>query len=117
MKKIVIVSILGFFLIGCEIEQTYQQAEQMKTQGITLQEVLAREKRNVNNLNRLEVGMTRGQVIQIMGNPYTREAFRQEELLFYLTNTFGAGDAGYTPIAIKDGKVLGWGRHFIGGNK
>jgi hypothetical protein len=72
------------------------------------------------NLNNLEVGMTKDQVIAVMGRPHTREVFPDEtghsvEVLIYITEYTDAGsipDSDKTPICLRDGKVTGWGRNF-----
>jgi hypothetical protein len=72
------------------------------------------------NLNRLEVGMTKDQVLAIMGKPYSREVFPDEagrpvEILIYVTQYTESGaipDSDKTPVCLRDGKVVGWGRNF-----
>ena len=71
---------------------------------------------NRDNLNKLEVGMTKGQVLEIMGKPYRREAEGSREWLLYETKA----QRGYlwtesdylTPLLIEDGKLVGWGKNF-----
>lgn len=98
MKKIIIISLfLAALVIGCEEE-------------------------NRKNLNKLEVGMTRGQVIDIMGNPYRREAQDNTEWLLYRTESkindghYGIQnrpESGWlTPLVLEDGKLRGWGNNF-----
>ena len=88
------ISLIGFFLFfacGCDRVQA---------------------SKNVDNLNLLKVGMTKEQVIQIMGKPNDIEVFRKIEVLYYLTDAqfaFGGGTSGCTPIVIDDNKVIGWG--------
>ena len=117
MKKIIIVSILSilFNVCGCDSEQQERVGVQKRV-GI-FDELIAREDRNAKNIKRLEVGITKEEVIQIMGEPDKREAFGQDELWFYLTNAWVGPPRDYTPVAIRDGKVIGWGIHFIGQNK
>lgn len=68
--------------------------------------------RNRDNLNKLEIGMTKAQVIEIMGKPRMREATEETEWLLYWTG-YGTTDRnGLTPIAFRDSKVIGWGRNF-----
>jgi outer membrane protein assembly factor BamE (lipoprotein component of BamABCDE complex) len=60
---------------------------------------------------KLQVGMKRDEVVALMGEPEKREAHGKTEFLFYRTNHTGISDAeDFTPIAITDGKVVGWGR-------
>jgi hypothetical protein len=62
---------------------------------------------NNANLMKLEVGMSRNQVLQLMGQPDKREAYGNSEFLIYRTPSDF-----FTPIAIVDGKVVGWGRNY-----
>ena len=67
-------------------------------------------------LNSLELGMSRAQVVQIMGEPFKREAYNGVEFLFYRTerNPDGSwgGPRSETPVAIVGGKLDGWGRNY-----
>ena len=67
---------------------------------------------NRSSLNKLEVGMSREQVLAIMGDPYKREAVGRNEFLLYRTETYGNDDSTYTPIVLVNGRVTGWGRNF-----
>lgn len=94
MKKTLIVLFLTLLVIGC---------------GNSLWDI---EKRR-ENLNKLEVGMTKTQVIEIMGKPYMTEATKETEWLLYWTVPYGRTDEErYTPIAFRESKVIGWGRNF-----
>lgn len=69
----------------------------------------------VNSFNtlRLQVGMTRDQVIGTMGKPQIRETYGKTEFLIYRTDfPVSTGKADFTPVAIVNGKVTGWGRDF-----
>ena len=76
--------------------------------------------RNRNNLMRLEAGMSKQQVIDVMGQPYNREAYTAPdgnvlEFLIYLTKYTDSGsipDSDTTPVCFLNGKVTGWGRNF-----
>jgi hypothetical protein len=69
--------------------------------------------RNNEALLSLQVGMTREEVISLMGQPAKREAYGSTEYLIYKTNTTGQSErADFTPIAITNGKVAGWGRNY-----
>jgi len=74
-------------------------------------------------LENLEVGMEKLQVLDVMGRPYTREVFTDEdgepvEVLYYHTVFTGHAlliepdEKHLTPIVLQDGKVRGWGRNF-----
>jgi len=83
---------------------------------------------NLTNLNKLSVGMTKAQVLQIMGNiaaktkdslvpnPYKTEPFvvgkTQYEALYYMTRKYPPFTpiklSQATPVVLKDGQVIGW---------
>jgi len=64
-------------------------------------------------LMKVQVGMSRDEVIALMGQPQKREAYGKTEFLIYRTDFAGTGEAeNFTPIAIADGKVVGWGRNY-----
>ncbi|MDD5005020.1 MAG: DUF3192 domain-containing protein [Candidatus Omnitrophica bacterium] len=75
---------------------------------------------NRKKLMELEIGMTKKEVINVMGDPYNREAYALPnghtlEFLIYLTKYTDSGsipDSDTTPICFEDGKVTGWGRNF-----
>jgi len=84
--------------------------------------------RNLSNLNKLSVGMTKTQVMQIMGNfasrtsdslvpnPYKTEPFlvgkTQYEALYYMTRKYPPFTSiklsQATPVVLKEGQVIGW---------
>jgi len=73
------------------------------------------------NMNSLELGMSKPGVISIVGRPRLREVFMDEdgkavEVLFYQTEFVGMAmnptEKDLTPVLIKEGKVIGWGRNF-----
>jgi len=66
---------------------------------------------NAFNTMRLQVGMTREDVIATMGKPQIREAYGRTEFLIYRTDLpVSAEKADFTPVALVGGKVTGWGR-------
>jgi hypothetical protein len=66
---------------------------------------------NAFNTMRLQVGMTRDDVIATMGKPQIREAYGRTEFLIYRTDLpVSTGQADFTPVALVSGKVTGWGR-------
>lgn len=95
---------------------------------------------NREHLGRLAIGMTRDQVLEVMGtgtkearvrgpfgrfpvsNPYRTETVTMKdgsvvEVLLYCTDFRGAefaiSEDELTPIVLKDGRVIGWGRTFF----
>ncbi|MHB9020118.1 MAG: DUF3192 domain-containing protein [Minisyncoccota bacterium] len=98
MKKTLLLLLLVPMLNGC---------------GLAM---LVKDSENRDKLNQLEVGMSKQQVIEIMGNPYRREAYSNTEYLLYATDRWNrsSDDAyAFTPIAIENGKVVGWGSNYF----
>lgn len=85
--------------------------------------------RNLVNLNKLSIGMTKTEVLELMGsfaaetkdslvpNPYKVEPFSLEkdqyEVLYYLTKKYPPFTpiklSQATPVVLKNGRVVGWG--------
>lgn len=88
---------------------------------------------NQTNLAKLQVGMSKAAVLKLMGtaeaqtrdgavrNPFRSEMFvasgAQVEVLSYVTRVnrkfAPIGDAELTPVILRDGKVVGWGRQAL----
>lgn len=109
------------------------------------QKAVAIRKENRLNITKINLGMTKAEVLQIMGdksaqasfgkntvtvtNPYKSE-IRQVgevtyEVLYYYTHQdqkdwpgkrFKILDRELTPIVFRDGTVIGWGAEFLGTN-
>jgi hypothetical protein len=86
-------------------------------------------KENNANMAKLSVGITKTQVLEIMGPAGKTEGYETKsggfmEFLFYRTQVAdmrghphflqeeGVTDKHWTPICIIDGKLKGWGRNF-----
>jgi len=89
--------------------------------------------RNLTNLSKLSIGMTKQQVVETMGsfqsstpnsvvpNPYISEPIlvsgKTFEVLWYLTRKYPPFTpiklSQATPVILKDGKVIGWGDSFL----
>jgi hypothetical protein len=85
--------------------------------------------RNLINLNKLQIGMTKAEVSQVMGdfagetidslvpNPFTTEPFlvgpTPYEALHYLTRKYPPFTSiklsQATPVVLRDGRLIGWG--------
>ncbi|TAH33128.1 MAG: DUF3192 domain-containing protein [Alphaproteobacteria bacterium] len=64
-------------------------------------------------LNELEIGMTKEQVLRVMGKPYKRELYGKSEYFIYETDHWATVDQDkYTPIYLENGKVRGWGSSY-----
>jgi hypothetical protein len=62
---------------------------------------------------KVQVGMPRDEVLAVMGQPEKREAYGNTEFLIYRMDWRGGTEKdNFTPIAIVDGRVTGWGRNF-----
>ena len=83
---------------------------------------LARKARlNNENLAKLKLGMAKEEMLKIMGKPRSSEVYKIKEakieLISYLTETVNfeshIAQKHLTPIALQDGKVVGWGRSYF----
>ena len=108
MKKEITLLVLALLINGCA-------SNSMMPWGI--------EKAR-NNLMKLEIGMSKQEVIEIMGMPYNREAYSTPDgpldFLIYLTKYTYSGsipDSDTTPVCLLNGKVTGWGRNFYENQK
>ena len=91
MKKIILISFAFVFLCGCRSQY----------------------KANLN-LNKLEVGMLKDQVLEIMGTPGHREAQGHKEWLIYQTakgRPWIMRSRYMTPLLLENGILIGWGRN------
>ena len=71
---------------------------------------------NRKKLKYLEVGMTKEQVVEAMGEPYNREKYPEVELWYYITEwqpDYKTTTDEMTPLLFKDGKLQGWGRAYV----
>ena len=73
-------------------------------------------KQNIENSRNLRVGMTKNEVLEIMGEPIRDEKFCEPDLWFYYIEMVW-GDGLITPeecmpLVFKDGKLIGWGNDF-----
>jgi hypothetical protein len=64
----------------------------------------------VNNILRLQIGMSREEVISLMGQPERQEIHAGVEFLIYQTDTRQEEGWNLTPVGLVDGRVTGWGR-------
>lgn len=109
-----------FFVVGCEQpNDSYRLVENQKTEVAM----------NRKNLKNLEVGMSRQQVITIMGEKTAGSAIisdENREILFYRTNIKCARNDitspedflkyQITPIVFENGELVGWGWEFFESN-
>ncbi len=76
---------------------------------------------NRAGLLKLNVGLTKEQVLGVMGSPYKTEMYmvdgKPTEFWLYLTegrsiNDSRLTDANFTPLAFENGVLKGWGRNY-----
>ena len=72
---------------------------------------------NVENSKNLRVGMTKVEVLRIMGEPLQDETFCRPDLWYYYIETVWAdglvAEEECMPLVFKDGILIGWGRVFL----
>ena len=73
-------------------------------------------KRNIENSRQLRVGMTKGEVLEVMGEPIRDESFCKPDLWFYyIEMVWGDGlvtEDECMPLVFENGKLIGWGNNF-----
>ena len=99
IKNCLILMCCALLFAGCESVNPYKIAQ-----------------KNVENSKRLRVGMTKAQVLEIMGEPEKDESFNRPDVWFYYFETnwldgFVTEDECF-PLIFKDGKLIGWGNSF-----
>jgi outer membrane protein assembly factor BamE (lipoprotein component of BamABCDE complex) len=63
--------------------------------------------------NKIKIGMSRAEVLTWLGSPQRAEIHGTTEFLFYTpTWQFALASVSLTPIAIRDGKVVGMGSSY-----
>jgi len=120
------ISIVAALFLGTVLASSH--AEDVET--VSYKTLLSR---NLTNLSKLTIGMTRQQAMQTMGtyqsktpnsvvpNPYIAEPIlvsgKTYEVLWYLTRKYPPftpiKKSQATPVVLKDGKVIGWGESFL----
>ena len=73
-------------------------------------------KKNVANSAKLRVGMTKSEVLAIMGEPVKNETFNRPDVWFYYFN-MNWGDGFITedecfPLVFEDSRLVGWGNAY-----
>jgi outer membrane protein assembly factor BamE (lipoprotein component of BamABCDE complex) len=71
---------------------------------------------NRDNLKHLKVGMTKQEVLKVMGEPLTKEIYNKPNLWFYYTqprwhDSVMTRDE-CTPLVFKNDKLAGWGEEY-----
>jgi hypothetical protein len=100
MKKAILLLSLAFIVqIFCGCATPWQKAS-----------------RNIENSKALRVGMTKMQVLEVMGEPLSDEVFCHPDCWYYYIEPIWV-DGLYTedecmPLVFENGKLVGWGRGF-----
>jgi hypothetical protein len=106
MNRIILTLALSVLLVACAGSpfRTRIEAEQ-----------------NRENLFKLNVGLTKDQVLAVMGQPYKTEMYvtdgKPVEFWLYLTegksiDDLRLTDSNFTPLAFENGILKGWGRNY-----
>ena len=61
------------------------------------------------SLMKLQLGMSKQEVLSIMGTPQRQESYGDTEVLFYTTDEFGDRKETDTPLTMTRGRLVGWG--------
>ena len=72
--------------------------------------------RNVDNAKNLRVGMTKSEVLEIMGEPVSDESYCTPDVWFYYINTIWhdglVTEDECLPLVFHEGRLAGWGNRF-----
>ncbi len=72
--------------------------------------------KNVENSKQLRVGMTKSEVLEVMGEPLSGESFCKPDLWFYYyKNVWADGlttEDECMPLVFENGRLAGWGNRF-----
>ena len=74
-------------------------------------------KRNNENSRKLRIGMTKAEVLKIMGEPIRNEKFFHPDVwYYYIDMVWGDGlltEDECLPLVFENGKLIGWGNNFL----
>lgn len=104
MKKIIIITLV--LVAGCEGSPIRTQPEARKNRKAMIS---------------LSPGITKNDVLEIMGNPRKTELYNSKEnnieFWFYLiegaTIHKGITEVNYTPLVFENGRLIGWGSRYV----
>jgi hypothetical protein len=106
--SIFILCLFAFLIIGC-------------TNGFIAYRMVNKDNRNAENLEKSKIGMTKAEVLTLMGPADKSEEFERKglavEILYYLTSgsySPGTGwqNMGSTPVVFEAGLLKGWGKYY-----
>ena len=91
------------------------------TSGRTAYRMVNKNDTNMRNLEKTKIGMTRTDVLTLMGKADKSEEFKRKdvtvEILYYLTSGSYSPGTGWqnidsTPIVLEAGILKGWGKYY-----
>jgi len=106
--SIFILCLFVFLIIGC-------------TSGGIAYRMVNKDNTNIENLEKSRIGMTKNEVLTLMGTADKSEKFEQKgvavEVLYYLTSGSYSPDTGWqnidsTPVVLEAGILKGWGKYY-----
>ncbi|HUL20364.1 MAG TPA: DUF3192 domain-containing protein [Thermodesulfobacteriota bacterium] len=106
--SIFVVCLLALLIIGC-------------TSGLTAYRMVNKDNTNIKNLEKSRIGMTKTEVLTLMGPADKSERFKRRgvdvEILYYLTSgSYSAGmgwqNMGSTPVVFEAGILKGWAKYY-----
>ncbi len=72
--------------------------------------------RNIKHSRELRIGMTKQEVVAVMGEPVQNETYTKPDVWYYYTNPNWfdglATEDECMPLVFKDGKLIGWGNEY-----
>ena len=106
--SIFILYLFAFLIIGC-------------TSGPAAYRMVNKDNTNIRNLEKSKIGMTKTEVLTLMGTPNKSEEFERQgvavEILYYPTSgsyspSMGWQNIGSTPVVFEAGILKGWAKYF-----
>src|SRR4030042_102961 len=106
--SIFVLCFFAFLIIGC-------------TSGPDAYRMVNKDNTNIKNLEKSKIGMTKNEVLTLMGEADKSEKFERKgvavEILYYLTSGSYSTDMGWqnidsTPVIFEAGILKGWGKYY-----
>jgi len=98
MMRVLLLMLVLAFAAGCSLNPLYV------------------EEKNIENSKRLRVGMTKAEVLKIMGEPLKDEEFNRPDVWFYYVscNWYDGltTEDECMPLVFQNGRLAGWGNDF-----
>lgn len=107
MKRIALLLAITFIFGGCAYQKEYSKFKDTA-------------KKNSDNLVKLKMGMSREELLEVMGAPEKTQAnnfggHSTEVLSFRIKADYFSSDddANFIQVVVREGKVIGWGNSFF----